>query len=98
MWLYGEGRKSAENMVPSLAPMLKQIESPHKQLHESAVRIGKVFKQVDRNLPAFLAEKEVDHLKWASEVRDALIENAASLNVQTDFTKCALGNCLANDG
>ncbi|HKI48260.1 MAG TPA: CZB domain-containing protein, partial [Desulfobacteria bacterium] len=36
-WLYGEGRKQAETLVPSLAPLLKEIEAPHRKLHESAM-------------------------------------------------------------
>ena len=33
IWLYGEGRKKAEALVPSLVPILKSIEEPHKKLH-----------------------------------------------------------------
>ena len=36
-WLYGDGRKQAEALVPSLAPLLKKIEEPHRLLHESAI-------------------------------------------------------------
>ncbi|OGR03329.1 MAG: hypothetical protein A2520_04955 [Deltaproteobacteria bacterium RIFOXYD12_FULL_53_23] len=38
-WYYGEGRKTAEQMVPELAPLLGKIEKPHQSLHESAVAI-----------------------------------------------------------
>ncbi|MBF0551208.1 MAG: CZB domain-containing protein [Deltaproteobacteria bacterium] len=40
-WLYGEGRREAEDFIPSLAPMLKKIEAPHKMLHDSAIAIEK---------------------------------------------------------
>ena len=96
-WLYGEERKAAENLVPSLAPLLKDIEEPHRKLHESAVQIGKDFKQANPKLPTILASREVDHLKWASKVRDALLQNIDSLNVETDPNKCALGKWLSSE-
>ncbi len=93
-WLYGEGRKQAEALVPSLAPLLKEIEAPHRKLHESAIAIGKVFKQADAHLPALFTEREVDHLKWAAKISDTLLEGKDTLNVQADPTKCALGKWL----
>jgi methyl-accepting chemotaxis protein len=41
LWLYGPGRKDAERMVPDLAPVLKEIEEPHRLLHQSASEINK---------------------------------------------------------
>ncbi len=38
-WYYGDGRRHAEQLVPSLAPILARIEQPHRQLHESAIAI-----------------------------------------------------------
>jgi methyl-accepting chemotaxis protein len=96
-WLYGEERTAAETLVPSLAPLLKEIEEPHLKLHGSAVSIKEVYKQANASLPAFLAEKEVDHLKWASEIRDALLKKKTKLAVQTDATKCAFGKWLETE-
>ncbi|ADH86354.1 methyl-accepting chemotaxis protein [Desulfurivibrio alkaliphilus] len=39
LWYYGEGRRQAEQLVPSLAPLLARIEQPHRELHETAVAI-----------------------------------------------------------
>ncbi|RJQ77197.1 MAG: HAMP domain-containing protein [Desulfobacteraceae bacterium] len=96
-WLYGEGRKGAEAFVPSLAPMLKEIEAPHRRLHESAIAIGQHFKQGDIQMPALLLTREVDHLKWASQIRDALLKGERSLSVQTDATQCAMGKWLDSE-
>jgi methyl-accepting chemotaxis protein len=41
LWLYGEGRKEAERVAPGLAPVLKELEQPHRLLHESAAEIQK---------------------------------------------------------
>ncbi len=41
LWYYGGGRKDAERMVPDLVPVLKEIEEPHRLLHQSALEISK---------------------------------------------------------
>lgn len=94
-WLYGEGRTQAEALTPAIAPLLRELEAPHRQMHASAIEIGKAFKQADRHLPVLLTEKEIDHLKWAGKIRDALIHRRDSLGVQTDPAQCALGKWLA---
>lgn len=43
---------------------------------------------------SFMIEKEVDHLKWANEVQKFLLNHDATLGVQLDHTKCALGHFL----
>jgi len=93
-WLYSDARKEAERKIPGLATILKSIEEPHQHLHESAVRIGDVFVQADPALPGVIAARQVDHLNWASTIRDTFLENRQSLEVQTDPTKCALGKWL----
>ncbi|MCG8633833.1 MAG: methyl-accepting chemotaxis protein [Desulfobacterales bacterium] len=96
-WLYGEGRKEAEHLVPTLAPLLKEIEAPHKALHDSAIAIGKVFKQANPGLPTLFTQREVDHLKWAAKIRDVFIQKKDELGVQTDPAQCALGKWLTSD-
>jgi len=94
-WFYGDGRKQAEHLVPSLAPIIKKIEEPHKKLHESAIAIQEVFSPASLNLPAQLQALEVAHLNWAAKVRDALLDKKTTLEgIQTDPTKCGLGKWL----
>ncbi|MBN1512271.1 MAG: CZB domain-containing protein, partial [Phycisphaerae bacterium] len=90
-WYYGEGRKRAEEMVPEIRDVLAAIEAPHRHLHESAVEIGKVFHQADERLPAFLAEKEADHMRWANACLSLFANNEAALDVEVDPHKCGLG-------
>jgi len=96
-WLYGPERKAAEELVPSLAPLFKKIEEPHYELHNSARKIDALFVQADRQLPTLLADREIDHLNWAGEIRDAFIRGDRALNVETDSTQCALGRWLSSD-
>ena len=96
-WLYSDARKEAEQKLPALAPILKEIEAPHHKLHQSAIDIGKHFCQADTELPGLLALRMVDHLKWADVIRDAFIENKTELALQTDPTQCALGKWLQTE-
>jgi methyl-accepting chemotaxis protein len=93
-WLYGEERKAAEDLVPSLAPLLKSIEEPHQHLHASAIAIDEHFKQANVALPALLLQREIDHLNWAASIRDTFLNKNNHLDVQTDPTMCALGKWL----
>jgi methyl-accepting chemotaxis protein len=43
---------------------------------------------------AFMIEKEVDHLIWMGKVKDLFVDNAETLDVQMDHTKCGLGKFL----
>ena len=90
-WLYGQGRQQAEALVPSLAPLLKEIEDPHAQLHASAIAIKDSFQPADAALPGFLAEKYVDHLQWSAGICQLFLGNKDKLTAQTDPHKCAFG-------
>lgn len=98
VWLFGEGRKQAEQLVPSLAPLFKNIEEPHHKLHNSAIGIGKNFVQADVGLPGFLCAREVDHLKWVAKIDALFLSNLPKLEVQTDPHKCGLGIWIYGEG
>ena len=95
-WLYGADGEHAQQLVPELATLMKQIEEPHHALHTSAIEIQEHFRQADVLLPGKLVARQVDHLRWADVIRDTLLENKAALEVATDPTKCALGKWLAS--
>jgi len=97
-WLFGEGRKQAEQLVPSLAPLLKDIEEPHRKLHQSAIGIARSFVQADAALPGFLSAAEVDLLKWVAKIDELFLKNLPKLIVQTDPRKCGLGKWLYGEG
>jgi methyl-accepting chemotaxis protein len=93
-WLFGEGRKQAEAFVPTLAPLFKEIEEPHRLLHESAITIDEAYEEADPGLPGFLAVVEVKHLQWAQTIQDAILNNAEKVVAQTDHTQCGFGKWL----
>lgn len=78
-WLYGEGRKNVETLVPSLAALLKEIEEPHKKLHESAINIGKAFKQPHTELALTLSNRLNDHIRWVGKVGKSIASEAGGL-------------------
>ncbi len=93
-WFYGEGRKQAEELVPELKSLFAEIEDPHSLLHTSAIHMADVFHQADTELPAFLSEKENDHLVWINHCLELFAENLPDLHVETDHHKCGLGEFL----
>lgn len=97
-WLFGEGRKEAEQLVPALVPLLDAIEEPHLALHRSAVKIGGEFRQADPSLTDFLREKKIDHLNWMHHVKDGFLDRDTSrIEVEMDHTKCSLGRWLNSE-
>ena len=102
-WLYGDDRREAERLLPNLAPLLKEIEEPHRQLHLSALEINKVLKKEHPGLLLTLYERLNDHVNWLSGVSGTLAVRAAGgssgdfhLGVETDPAKCAFGLFLAD--
>ncbi len=77
---------------------IKDDESQHRKLHESAIAIGNVFEQADISLPGFLAEKETDHLMWMATINNLFIHNKEILIITTDPHKCDLGKWLYGEG
>ncbi|MBF0134926.1 MAG: methyl-accepting chemotaxis protein [Magnetococcus sp. DMHC-1] len=93
-WYYGEGRKLAEAMVPTLGPIFTQLEEPHKLLHASAAKIQDVFHPADDKFPGFLAKMEAAHLGWAGKVQNAILKEERELTVQLDPTQCQFGKFI----
>jgi len=93
-WYFGPGREQAETRFPELKPFLAAIDEPHRRLHESAGTIKAAYTPVDPELGERLVTLERDHLEWAAEVQQALLQKAPGLQVQTDHTQCGLGRFL----
>ncbi len=97
-WLYGEGRRSAEKLVPSLVPLLKKVETPHQDLHESAAEIESLYRSVDHRLGWFLREKKSDHLNWMHRIKDGLLDpKTRHIAVHDSPRLCNIGKWLYAD-
>ena len=97
-WFYGEGRRHAEALAPSLKPLLAQIEEPHAKLHESAVEIKKVFRQSHHGLMEKLTEVLAAHLEWAGTVSKRLSLEAGGLNSYQSLLKSHVDQTVAMVG
>jgi methyl-accepting chemotaxis protein len=94
-WYYSEGRSRAEELVPSIKPLLRSIEDHHNKLHESAIDISNAYAPADVRLAGFLRDKKLDHLNWIGQIKDALINpQSTATNVQADPHQCSLGKWL----
>jgi len=78
-WLDGKERKSAEHLVPQIAPLLEQIEQPHKDIHASAIQIKKYFRKTHKGLMLTMSNKLIDHLKWVATIAKEIAEEAGGL-------------------
>ncbi|MBC17662.1 MAG: chemotaxis protein [Desulfovibrio sp.] len=97
-WYYSDKRSHAEMLVPSIKPLMNEIEKHHNTLHQSAVTISKKYAPADVELAGFLRDKKLDHLNWMGQIKDALIDPQATVTgVQTDPHKCGLGKWLYSD-
>lgn len=92
--MYGEGAKEAVARIPSLAPLLKEIEEPHRRLHESAIKIAGQFQVADENLPEFLAAVEIGHMVRIDRLNRALLLNKDKIPMAPNERKCSFGKWL----
>lgn len=59
-WLYSEEREIAESKFTGLANVFKELEEPHRKMHQSAIEIKGLLQQHEHDRPTFV--------KLASEV------------------------------
>jgi len=78
-WLYGEGRGQAEELVPSLGPLLKKIEGPHHDLHHSAAAIKRALQKAS---PAGLEEARKIYLAQTSPALQQVRQLLGELRVE----------------
>ncbi|MCP4232254.1 MAG: methyl-accepting chemotaxis protein, partial [Aestuariibacter sp.] len=97
-WLYGEERKNAEKLIPSLAPLLKAIENPHLKLHRSAVGISEHYRNVDEALPSLLVSKKLELLQWADKIKILFLRNLPELVIETEANESSFGSWLHGQG
>jgi methyl-accepting chemotaxis protein len=93
-WYYGEGRKQAESLAPSLKPLLDKIEQPHALLHGSAEQIKKTFKQPHPGLMNKLSSVLAAHLDWAAMVSKQLAIESGGLNSYQSMLKNQINQAL----
>lgn len=93
-WLYGPKAEEMARIDPEIARLLGKIKQPHQELHSSAKQIENLYIKFDYKIDALLAERWIEHLRWANELRDYLVSGkrfTGSINPQ----QCAFGQWYA---
>ena len=99
LWLYGKGRAEAVKLVPSLAPLFKELEEPHARMHASVQEIDTILRQGNLQLGNFLRRIKADHQAWMHRIKDVFLDESKNTlnNVQTDPRQCILGKWMYSD-
>ena len=72
-WLASDERKRAEELVPEIIPLLKEIEPVHIVLHASAADINAAYRQTHPGLRTALNGALNGHITWTQKIGDALV-------------------------
>ncbi|MCP4645383.1 MAG: hypothetical protein GY851_33375 [bacterium] len=94
-WYYGDGRREAEKLVPGVSEVLAQIEKPHRELHESAIEIGDVYRTSHGDLAMTLAARLQDHIAWSGKVSHALASEGGGLLAYQERVQNAVDQALS---
>ncbi len=94
IWLYGQERKDAEAKMPGIAPLMQQLEKPHKDMHDSARIIQETIAKHKGEREIFLPEVgkifQEKTLPALTLVRDQLHAVNTEIDKQLGTSKKAL--------
>ncbi|GEM_PF-194346 len=96
--LYTNERSYVESLVPSLAPILKELEQPHEELHSGAKSVLDTFKPPPQGLTAKLGELESWLLSWTSRIKDAITIPGKAFPPLSELDSSPIGKWLRSDG
>ncbi len=88
-WLYSDSRKHAQALIPGLAPLFKAIETPHRELHTSAIAINKALKKNHGDLAQVLSNHLADHINWVGQLNKAVAEEAGGMYTSQNRLRAA---------
>jgi len=93
-WLYSDSRKKAQALIPGLAPLFKAIETPHRELHASAIAINKALKKNHGDLAQVLSDHLADHINWVGQLNKAVAEEAGGMYTCQNRLRAAAGKAV----
>ncbi|MBN2508954.1 MAG: CZB domain-containing protein [Spirochaetales bacterium] len=89
-WIYGQEMQDEARRDPELKALLDALKVPHKALHESAVRIGSLYREFDIGALAAVNEAWLAHLDWLQELSLSIMQNRRFTG-QTNPRLCDFG-------
>lgn len=93
-WLYSDSRKKAQDLIPELAPLFKAIETPHRELHRSAIDIKKALKKNHGDLAQVLSDHLADHINWVGQLNRSVAEEAGGMYTCQNRLQAASGKAI----
>lgn len=93
-WLYSDDRKKAQALIPELAPLFKAIETPHRELHKSAIAIKKTLKKDHGDLAQVLSDHLADHIHWVGQLNKEVAEEAGGMYTCQNRLLAASGKAI----
>ncbi len=89
-WLYGGDAGKLAKGNEALGNLMEAIKAPHRQLHQSAIKIQERYVAFDPELKALLAERWVDHLSWIKDLSQSML-HGTQFSGGLDPEACAFG-------
>lgn len=94
-WMYSDETRTLGKNDPDFGAHLKEMEAPHKRLHDSAVAINNSYTSFDLGLRDLLAQKWLVHMEWINSLQNALLANS-TFSGGLDPHKCSFGQWYYN--
>ncbi|MCX5909589.1 MAG: CZB domain-containing protein, partial [Deltaproteobacteria bacterium] len=91
-WYYGDERKKAEAGIPAIASLLRELEDPHKKLHESAKELEGILKkgkEYRKDATKFFETETTDPLKKLQKILDQIEPMAEQAGEQSKISGIA---------
>ncbi len=89
-WLYSKETQEMISQGGPEAEILRAIQAPHRNLHDSAIAIGGEYVAFDTGVANLLPERWIDHLKWVKDLSNSL-HSGRKFSGGLDPHKCAFG-------
>lgn len=84
IWLYGDERKEAEARLPGMAPLLKQLEGPHRELHASVLDMQAAITKSGGSRAGFLPEAQKVFQQKTAPALVQVLDHLHSVNAEID--------------
>ncbi len=98
-WFYGEKRQELESLIHSTAELLSQIETPHIQIHETAIEMNALLDRWNadetnsQTMDVFVGKT----LPGLKEFRTLILQIREQVEKETDLTEQEMLDVIANN-
>ena len=94
-WLNGPERRAVVREIPSLQPLLTELETDHLRMHSSAREVLGLYRAAHGSLFNDLGKHWLDFQSWSDEVGERLALEGGGLNAYKQMTRVAVEQTLS---